>query len=184
MSKPNPAAMHLGIAEQGKILALKGDHNEALRHYREALRISMDQRAGDVFFQHYAQCVMESLELAGQYEEVVRYCRMMHDFLDQQPEGVAAVQRHRAHVWEREAVQHLLLKDPEAALECLKAAQQLLGRGKQPLTDQLLGWVQRGLRVTQRQIEQAQRNSSYFVVRQGKVRPELAIALPKTAGPF
>ena len=31
--------VHYNVAEQGKVLALQGNHKEALRHYKEALRM-------------------------------------------------------------------------------------------------------------------------------------------------
>ncbi|HCA23425.1 MAG TPA: peptidylprolyl isomerase, partial [Pseudomonas sp.] len=66
--------LHLGIAEQGKVLALAGRHADALQHYQEALRMAVSSRAPEVFFRHYTQCVMESLELSGELDSVLRYC--------------------------------------------------------------------------------------------------------------
>ncbi|WVM91801.1 hypothetical protein ULG90_18100 [Halopseudomonas pachastrellae] len=42
--------LHLGIAEQGKVLALAGRHADALQHYQEALRMAVSSRAPEVFF--------------------------------------------------------------------------------------------------------------------------------------
>lgn len=178
------AALHLGIAEQGKVHALEGNHKEALRHYREALRMAMEQKAGDVFFQHYTQCVMESLELTGAHEEVIAYCNKMHAFLDGQPQEVAAVKQNKAAVLEREAIQYLYQEESQMAKDCLSEAQRIMGRGKQSLTDQLLGWVSRGFKISQRQLKQAQQHSRYFIVRADKVDPSRAIALPPSASPF
>ena len=61
MADPVAFSMHLGIAEAGKVHALAGRHPEALRHYREAIRLAVSSKAPEIFFRHYSQCVLESL---------------------------------------------------------------------------------------------------------------------------
>ena len=48
-TKPN---LHLQIAENGKVLALRGDHKEALRHYKEAMRMCQTAENSEVLLQH------------------------------------------------------------------------------------------------------------------------------------
>ena len=73
--------LHYRIAEKGKMHALDKNHKEALRHYREAMRLTQKQADSEVFFQHYGQCVMESLELSGAYDEVISFCENYRSFL-------------------------------------------------------------------------------------------------------
>jgi tetratricopeptide (TPR) repeat protein len=36
----NKYKLHLGIAEKGKMYAVEGNHKEALRHYKEAIKMT------------------------------------------------------------------------------------------------------------------------------------------------
>ena len=74
MVKPVLFTMHLGIAEAGKVHALAGRHSEALRHYREAIRLAVAAKAPEIFFRHYSQCVLESLEKSGGDADIIAYC--------------------------------------------------------------------------------------------------------------
>ena len=72
-----PAAQpiaHLQIAETGKLAALRGDHRTALGHYREAIRIAVGSGAPEVFFRHYLEATLESLELSEAFDDVLAYC--------------------------------------------------------------------------------------------------------------
>ena len=71
MASENVHEIHLSIAENGKLQALKGNHEAALKGYREAIQLAVSSKAPEVFFRHYTQCVLESLELTGSYDEIV-----------------------------------------------------------------------------------------------------------------
>lgn len=47
--------VHLSIAETGKLFALKNNHVQALKHYREAIQLAVSSKAPEVFFRHYTQ---------------------------------------------------------------------------------------------------------------------------------
>ena len=74
--------IHYGVAVKGKIFAVQGNHKEALRHYKEALRMCQILPNADIFFQHYSLCAMESLELIKSYIEVIEFCNKCLDFLE------------------------------------------------------------------------------------------------------
>lgn len=177
-------ALHLGIAEQGKIYALAGNHKEALRHYREAMRQAVEQKSPEVFFQHYTQCVMESLELTGAHDEVINYCQKMQDFLQGQDAANPMVKQSIASALEKEGIQWLLKEEPGNARGLLEQAQATAGKGKLPLCEQLLSWVQRGYRIDPRQIKDIQKRHQYFIVRADRVDRKRAIELPKSVSPF
>jgi tetratricopeptide (TPR) repeat protein len=182
-TKPSQQKLHLGIAEKGKLYSLEGNYKEALRHYREAIRLVQNGKDNDLFFQHYSQCVMEALELSGAYDEVINYCEKFLSFLDEK-ESSEFVTRHKAHILEKLAVQHLLKGEKEEALECLREAQSLVKKGVQPLTDDLLNWTQRNYQITKKQIQDAQKKYNYFIVRKDKVNPEYAIEIPEMMKQF
>lgn len=176
-------AFHFGVAERGKMYCLEGNQKEALRHYREAIQMSVREGSSDVFFQHYTQCVMESLELLGNHDEVISYCEKALDFLYNKNDESDLITKSIAAILEKQAIQHLFKEERDQAVELLKEAQQLVGRGTQPLTADLLNWVQRGYQISNKQIKEAQKRHNYFVVRKGNVRPEIAIDLPDGIGP-
>ncbi|HAA16838.1 MAG TPA: peptidylprolyl isomerase [Cytophagales bacterium] len=177
-------ALHLGIAERGKLYALEGNHAEALRHYREAIRLTVQHKSPEIFFQHYTQCVMESLELSGAHQEVINYCEKARSFFEEQSDTTTYAKRSHAAVLEKQAVQHVYQGENGEALPLLKEAQALVGRGTQKLTDDLLNWVQRGYQISNQQLQQAQERHQYFIVRKDKVNPDIAIDLPKQMNPL
>lgn len=175
--------IHVRIAEYGKLCSLKGNHSEALRHYREALRLVQNKKDNEIFSQHYSQCVMESLEKIGSHDEVIMFCENYREFLDEKVD-TEFIKRHRAFICERQAIQHLLKNEKEEAQPLLKEAQQAIGKGNQPITDQLLQWVQRSYFISKKQIEALQIRHHYFIVREGKVNPKIAMKLSGNFSPF
>ncbi len=176
--------MHLGIVENGKIYSLKGEHTEALRHYREGIRMCTQENAPEVFFQHYTQCVMESLELSGAHDEVISYCDKAIALLEGSIDKADFVKKNYVVALEKKAVQYLLKEDKAEATALFKKAQETIGRGKQPLTDELLNWLQRGYTVSKQQILTTQKKHKYFTVTKENLKPEMAIELPKVVLPI
>ena len=181
-TRPITAALHLGIAEQGKLHALAGDHGEALRHYREAIRLAVGSGAPEVCFRHYTQCVLESLEHMGAWSEILEFCERVraHYAAHPPPHELARLDLACAH--EREGVVLLKRGDPTAARAALARAVEHAGPGRLPLAEELNGWLRRGMQIDARRIEQQQRRHRYFIVEREAVRPERAIQLPKALG--
>lgn len=174
----NSIRLHLGIAEQGKLLALKGQHEPALAHYREALRMAVSSAAPEVFFRHYTQCVMESLERSGTLDAVLRYCDEAEAHYQRLDSPLPLVARDRAENRQRRACILLRMGRSEDAIAALQQALADAGAQPLPLASELLGWIRRGLSVGGRQLDEAQRRHSYYIVRKELVDPARAIALP------
>lgn len=173
------AGLHLGIAEQGKLLALKGQHESALAHYREALRMAVSSSAPEVFFRHYTQCVMESLERSGSLEAVLRYCDEAESHYQRIASPLALVARDRAENHQRRASILLRMDRQTDAVDALEQALATAGDHPLPLAREVLGWIRRGLSVGARQLDEAQRRHRYYIVRKELVDPARAIALPR-----
>ena len=45
--------LHMGIAEQGKVYAVEGDHKLTLLYYRAAMNMSMQAKDPELFFRVY-----------------------------------------------------------------------------------------------------------------------------------
>ncbi|MFK7749093.1 MAG: hypothetical protein AB8B65_11930 [Kordia sp.] len=175
--------LHYRIAERGKMHALDKNYKEALRHYKEAMKLTQQEKDSELFFQHYSQCVMETLELSGAHDQVISFCENYRSFLKDKEQDVL-VRKHNAYVSERQAIQHVLREEQDEAKALLQDIQKDLGRGKQPITDELLGWLQRGYKVNRDQLTRLQKKHNYFIVRKESVNPKIAMDLPEGVSPF
>lgn len=178
--------MHYCVAEKGKLYALKGNHKEALRYFKEALRMCQGQPGADIFFQHYSLCAMESLELMQHYDEVIDFCDKCLSFLETKTEmeSIPVFQKLKASLWERKGIQYLHIEDKQQAANCFKQAQQMTDKKRLPLTNELLNWVLRGYSITNRQIFELQSKHHYFTVRKDNVDEKIAVELPEIINPF
>ncbi|SEG11188.1 tetratricopeptide repeat protein [Marinobacterium lutimaris] len=179
-------AYHLGVAEAGKCFALKGDHREALRHYREAMRLAVSASAPEVFFRHYCQCVLESLELTGQFQEVIEYCEKADAYYEQiSSQKQAPSQLHgrdHASILERLGLIYAKQGESEAAIACLEKARTLAGSERLALTEQVYGWLRRGMVPDVARLTAAQRKHQYFTVRAEQVDARRARPLTADQG--
>jgi tetratricopeptide (TPR) repeat protein len=178
--------LHYGVAEKGKVFALQGNHKEALRHYKEALRMCQSLPTADVFFQHYSMCAMESLELMESYDEVIAFCDKCLDFLESKDDlkDNPIFEKYVASILERKGIQYLFLNEKAEAVEAFKAVQNRIGKTQMPLTNELLNWASRGYTITTKQIRDLQKKHKYFTVRKEIVNEKIAIELPQNINPF
>ena len=175
--------LHYRLAERGKMHALDKNHKEALRHYQEALRLTQQQKESELFFQHYCQCIMESMELSGANDQVISFCEEYRSFLSEKEQDML-IKKHNAFVSERQAIQHILKEESEQAKALLLQIQADLGKGAQPLADELLNWLLRGYKISQEQVRRLQHKHNYFIVRKESVNPKIAMDLPEGFSPF
>lgn len=174
------AKLHMGIAEQGKVYALAGKHPLALMYYRHAIHMTVQAQDPEIFFRHYLECVMESLEQMGAYGEVLAYCDKAIEFYARNPPANPLAQRDLAHIYERLGA--VLLKNGEkekAAQAFEQAAHVLQGSGQAlPMAQTLLRWIKGGLHVDANRVLAEQRRTHYFSVRSDTVDANRAIRLP------
>lgn len=172
--------LHLRIAEKGKIFCLEGNYKEALRHFGEALKMMQKEKGSELFFQHYTQCVMETLEKSGAYDDVISYCERYISFLDSKNNKTnnLYINRYYARIFEKQAIQYLLKEENITALQLFELAQHKVGKGKQPITDELIKWIQKGYQISKKQVEAIQKKYNYFIVRKDLVNTAIAMELP------
>lgn len=165
--------LHAGIAERGKLYALKGEHRQALACYRQALQMAQSVRAPQIFARHYLHCVLESLEHLGAYTQAAALAQEAANAVPHQEHASDFQRRDQAHLLERQGVN--ILKDGrvEEARKILKAALEI--DSTLALARQLLDWTSRGLALSPARIMQAQRGSGYFTVRADTVNPARAV---------
>jgi tetratricopeptide (TPR) repeat protein len=184
--KENQSNLHLQIAENGKVLALKGEHKEALRHYKEAMRMCQTVENSEVFLQHYSLCAMESLELMEAHAEVITYCDKSIDFLT--PKKATRTddwfRKNLASLWERKAIQCIYLDEKSEAIEAFEEALKEAKDFPMPLSKELLNWLRRGYVIAPKQVRDLQKRHHYFTVRKENVNPKIAVQLPEMINPF
>jgi hypothetical protein len=174
----NPHTMHLSIAETGKLKALKSDHKGALKHYREALRLAVSSRAPEVFFRHYTQCVLESLELTGAYDEVLDYCINADAHYESLNLSSSLHRRDHGSILERQGLVELKKGDAEQGHKTLRKACAIAGEKILPLSEEIINWLQRGFSLDVTRITTSQRKHDYFVVRADQVDRKRASTVP------
>ena len=182
MADPALFSMHLGIAEAGKVHALAGRHAEALRHYREAIRLAVAAKAPEIFFRHYSQCVLESLEKSGGDADIIAYCEAAETHYASLDADTPLHRKDRGATLERLGLAFLRSGNTDAARASLASAISLAGKGVLPLAEQVAGWLARGLTVSPALLVQAQQKHKYFVVRPDAVDPARARQLPAAVG--
>lgn len=171
---------HICIAEQGKILQTEGQYAEALRYYKEALKMSQHLSGSDVFFQHYSQCIMECLELSQAYEEVIAYCDKYIQFVEDLDKATAYSNNLRVALYERKAIQYLFLGNTDAAHDIITTLTEVQSQPKAyPISTELHNWIKRGFTIEPRQIKALQKKHNYFIVRKDKINSAIAMKLPK-----
>lgn len=174
------AKLHMGIAEQGKVHALRGEHALALVHYRHAIHMTAQAQDPEIFFRHYLECVMESLEQMGSYAEVLAYCDKAIELYAQNPPANPLAQRDLAHIHERRGVVLLKSGEKDEAIKAFERGSTVLeGSGQMlPLIQTLLRWLKAGLHVDTNRVLAEQRRTHYFSVRSDTVDASRAIQLP------
>jgi tetratricopeptide (TPR) repeat protein len=184
-ASPQGHRLHLGIAEQGKVHALKGEHTRALTCYREAMRMAVAAGAPEVFFRHYMECTIELLERMGSFADVLAYCdrALAHyaGFTPADDAQRAVVRTDLAYTHQRRGVVLLKMGRTEEACAALGEALAVAREAgiRLELAEALLGWASRGLHLEPRRILMEQESRRYFSVRPDTVDPTLAIALPE-----
>lgn len=169
--------IHLGVAEQGKLLALAGDHRGALQHYREAMGQAVRFEEPEVFYRHYLECALESLELMGALNEVVAWCDVALEHYREHPPTTAVGTRDVAHIHQRRGVVLLKLGRRDEARAPLAEAMRLQP-GQMPLAATLLRWVDSRLHCDHTRITAEQRRHGFFSVRADTVDASRAVPLP------
>ncbi|WP_437293987.1 peptidylprolyl isomerase [Sorangium sp. So ce426] len=169
---PVPAREHLTIAEAGKQAALRQDYPTALRHYREAMRLAVSSGAPEVFFRHYLEATMESLELMGAHDSVLDYCERAIEHYRSHPPAHPVAWLDLASVHQRKAAVLLKLGETGPARSALELAVATAARApaKLPLSERLLDWLKRGLTISAERVLDEQRRLRYFSVRRDTVQ--------------
>ncbi|MCB9529514.1 MAG: peptidylprolyl isomerase [Myxococcales bacterium] len=168
--------IHLGVAEQGKLHALRGEHPLALQHYREAMNQAVRFGEPEVFYRHYLECALESLELMGALDEVVAWCDAALEHYRAHPPQTAVGARDLAHIHQRRGIALMKRGHRDPARAALAEAIELQD-GAMPLAATLLRWIDSRLHCDAARITAEQRRQGFFSVRADTVDARRAVPL-------
>ena len=171
--------LHFSVAETGKLHALKGDQKQALTHYREALRLAVSSKAPEVFFRHYTQCVLESLEMTEAYDEIIKFCQEADTYYQELELDNSFHNRDHGSILERLGMVQLKKGEHKAGHDSLMRARETAGVGVLSLTEEILGWLERSFSLDSCRLLNSQRLHNYFVVRPEQVDRKRAEQLAK-----
>ncbi|WVM91800.1 hypothetical protein ULG90_18095 [Halopseudomonas pachastrellae] len=111
---------------------------------------------------------MESLELSGELDSVLRYCNEAEAHYARLDSPLPLVARDRAENLQRRGC--IQLRQGQLA-DALDRPIALVQPPELPLARALVGWAARGLSIGERQLRDAQQRHAYFIVRKGLVEP-------------
>ncbi|GLS24357.1 hypothetical protein [Marinibactrum halimedae] len=183
---------HLGIAEQGKLYAIAGDHKTALKYYRYAIKLTSALGHPEVFFRHYLECVLESLEHMQAYDELLEYCDKAVALFEEtgknevienganDSEEVDLMRLDVASIYLRKGIVFYKKKDIDQACDCFQLCKNHLKHSKHtlPLLSVMERWIKGGWHVDEHRIKQEQVRHKYFTVVKENIKSALAITLP------
>jgi hypothetical protein len=178
-----PHTLHAGVAEHGKVCALRGEHVAALVHYRQAMSMAIGQRAAEVVVRHYLECALESLEHMAAHDEVLAYCDRAIEHYRARPPESALARVDLASIHQRRGIALLKLKRHDEAARALEAAcaTAQTAPAELPLSHTLLRWLAAKLTISAQRLAAEQARHRYFSVRPENVRPSRAVPLPGQA---
>ncbi len=175
----SPAKLHMGIATRGKLYALEGNHARAMQYYRVAIRVTVQHKEPEVFFRHYLDCVMESLELTGAYDDVLAYCDKAIELYTVNPPPNQLAKMDLATIYLRRGSVLLKRKDVAGARVAMQLAVDTAksAGGRLKLAETVLRWLTSGFSVDSARLVAEQKRGGYFSVQRDKVDPSRAIEL-------
>jgi hypothetical protein len=185
MSSIARPGLHAGIAEYGKVCALRGDYTNALLCYREAMRMAVEGGAFEVVFRHYLECSLEALEHMGAFGEVLDYCDRAIDHYREHPPLNPLARLDLASIHQRRGVVLLKRGERAEASRAFEAVREAAagGEARLPLAGELLRWLQGGFNISPHRLEAELARHRYFSVRKETVNPASAVRIPRPAAP-
>ncbi len=174
--------LHMGVAEQGKIYAVEGNHKLALAYYQSAINMTVQAGDPELFFRLYLESALESMEHLGMHNEVLDYCNRALKIYEETPpaEDNNFAKLDFANIHQRKGIVLFKMDRKEEAKEFLKKAIDLIKKenGKFPLAEKVMRWAQSCFHIDEKRILSEQKSSNYFTVKKESLRPEAAIKLP------
>ncbi len=172
--------IHMGIAEQGKVHALEGNHQRALLYYRTAINMTVAANDPEVFFRHYLECALESMEHLSMLDDLMDYCDKALKIYENNPPPNQFARMDNAYLHQKKAIILMKMDKKQEAIDYFKKAIALAKeeKAKLSLSETLLRWLSGGFFIDQNRMITEQYKQGYFNVRKDTVDPSKAITLP------
>lgn len=177
---PEGIQLHMGVAEQGKIYAVEGNHKLALVYYQTAINMTVQAGDPELFFRLYLESALESMEFLGLYEDVLDYCNRAILLYEENPPPNEFARLDFANIHQRKGIILFKMNQKEEAKVFLQKAIDLIKIEKTtfPLATKVLRWIQIGFHIDETRILSEQKANKYFSVTKENLRPDNAIKIP------
>ena len=173
-------SLHMGIAEQGKVYALAGDHKMALLYYKNAMHLTVQAKDPELFFRHYLEAALESMEVLGYFDEVLAYAEKAIGMYEKNPPKDEISKLDLAYIYQKKGIALMKKGEKEEAKKAMKKAIDMMKKQKHPATlaNTLYRWLSGGLHLDTKRILAEQKRNNYFSIRPETVDPTRAIKIP------
>lgn len=142
--------------------------------------MAVESGGREVFFRHYMECSLESLEHMGAHAELLEYADRAIAHYQSKPPAHDVARIDLATVWERRGIALVKMGRPEEARAAFERALHLAGpdHGRLVMAPTLSRWLATGLHVDAARVLVEQQHRKYFIVRSDNVRRDMAIPMP------
>lgn len=170
--------LHQSFAEQGKLYFLEEKFDLALKYFRYSLELAVQTESPEFLIKHYLECLLEALEMTGNYQAVLAYCDRFISLVEQEDFN-AERQIYLAQVFQKKGI--VLIKSGKKAegQNFLDKASKLAASGKFPLllTENILFLLNSGIVPNKTRILQEQKQAGYFFINPKNVNKEIALQI-------
>lgn len=175
-----PPLLHQSFTEQGKLYFLEGKFDLALKYFRYSLELAVQTDSPEFLIRHYLECLLEALEMTGNYQAVLAYCNRFISLVE--PEEFNTEKRiYLAQIFQKKGI--VLMKSGKNTEgqnyldRALKLAET--DRFPLPLSENILFLLNSGIVPTNKRIIEEQKQTSYFFINTENVNKEIALQIKK-----
>jgi hypothetical protein len=131
------------------------------------MHVAVRSEAPEVFFRHYLESTLESLELMGALDDVLSYCDRAIEHYVAHPPSHDVARLDLATIHQRRGIVLLKMGDTAGARSALLQAQAMAEEAgtRLELARLIGGWLGRGLVIRSERLLAEQRRLNYFSVR-------------------
>ncbi|UZR95672.1 hypothetical protein [Chondrinema litorale] len=173
--------VHQSFTEQGKIYFLEEKFELALKYFNYSLELAVQTDSPEFFVKHYLECLLEALEMIGNFEPVISYCDRFIGLIEDEMTNEAEQTFYLALLYQKRGI--VLIKSGKADLgkSNLENAVQIAENNNFPLllSENILFLLNSGITPDQHKIVQEQVQAGYFVINSETVNKEIAMRNPE-----
>ncbi|MEM1134587.1 MAG: hypothetical protein AAGI07_02020 [Bacteroidota bacterium] len=175
--------IHQSFAEQGKIYFLEEKFDLALKYFRYSLELAVQTESPEFFVKHYLECLLEALEMTGDFDPVLEYCNRFIGLMEDENTKNLEKWHLLALLYQKKGIVLIKTGKLDQGKRNLTIAQQLAGNKNFPLLlcENILFLLNSGIVPDNHKIISEQVQSGYFIMNAENVNKEIAMKNPELA---